>query len=146
MKDLEKSAFLKKRNRTRQIRIPSDIAYIKKVISKIEHFLKPYHVDKDTFFDIRLCMEEALRNAILHGNKGDKNLPVLISYSFKDGKFIVEIEDKGTGFKPTKLPDPTEDENLLREGGRGVFIMHKLMDEIKYSDMGNKVSMVKYIK
>ena len=58
----------------------------------------------------------------------------------------MKIEDEGPGFDPLKLPDPTKKENLLLEGGRGVFLMQKLMDKVEYDDKGNKVSMIKLIK
>lgn len=128
------------------MQIPSDIAYIKKTSAEVENLLKSNNVDDSTIFDIRLCVEEAIKNAIIHGNKKKSNLPIFISYSLKGGRFIIEIEDQGNGFDPDKIPDPTLDENLLRGEGRGVFLIQKLMDEVRYSDRGNKVFMVKYLK
>ncbi|MBL7157459.1 MAG: ATP-binding protein [Candidatus Omnitrophica bacterium] len=129
------------------MKIPSDIKYIRKVSTEIENFLKSKNVDKSEIFDIRLCVEEAVKNAIIHGNKNKKDLPVFISYSLEDGRFAIEIEDKGKGFDPGKVPDPTKEENLLTEGGRGVFIIRKMMDKVRYdnSSRGNKVFMVKFI-
>ena len=108
--------------------------------------MKSHDVDESVIFDIRLCVEEAVRNAIVHGNKSNRDLPVHISYSLEGDRFTVEIEDQGRGFDPDKVPDPTLEENLLKGGGRGVFLIYKLMDEIKYNDEGNKIFMVKYIR
>ena len=58
---------------------------------------------------------------------------------------MIEIEDEGAGYVPDKVPDPTKEENLLVDRGRGVFLIHKLMDEVKYNDKGNKIIMTKYI-
>lgn len=128
------------------MQIPSELVYIRRVSAEIEDFLKSNNVDDSCMFDIRLCVEEAIKNAIIHGNNNRKTLPVFISYSLEGGKFIAEIEDQGNGFDPAGLPDPTRRENLFKTGGRGVFIIQKLMDEIKYKGRGNKIFMVKCIK
>ena len=128
------------------MQIPSDITHIRKASREVENFLRSNNVDDSLISDIRLSIEEAIKNAIIYGNKKNRKLPVYISYSLKDNKFNVEIEDKGSGFNLGKVPDPTCNENLLKEGGRGLFLIQKLMDEVKYNDRGNKVSMVKYVK
>ena len=128
------------------MQIPSEIKQIRIVSSEIENFLKNKHKLSDSvLFDIRLCIEEAVRNAIVHGNKNKKDLPVLINYYVKDGNFAIEIEDQGKGFDPKKVPNPLTGENLWRAGGRGVFLMHKVMDKVEYNSRGNKVFMVKFI-
>lgn len=128
------------------MKIQSDIKHIRKASAEIEDFLRANKIDESAIFDIRLSVEEAIKNAILHGNKGRKGLPVSISYELRGGKFTVEVEDAGSGFTPAELPGPTKDENLTKAGGRGVFLMQKLMDEAKYNARGNKVSMLKYVK
>ena len=55
------------------------------------------------------------------------------------------MEDEGSGFDPEKVPDPTVEENMLKYGGRGVYLIKRLMDEVEYNDRGNRVKMVKYI-
>ena len=128
------------------MKIPSDISYIRKIGSRIEDFLKFRNVDPFTIFDVRLSVEEAIRNSIIHGNKSDRKLPVFVEYYLDNGRFTVAIEDRGRGFDHKKVPDPTTEENLLREGGRGVFLMKKLMDAVEYNSRGNKVNMVKFIR
>jgi len=125
--------------------IPSDITYVRKVSAKVENFLKEKGVDSFDVFDIRLCVEEAVKNAIIHGNKENKNLKVKFSYELKNCEFIFEIEDEGKGFDYTKVPDPTRDENLLKTGGRGVFLIGKLMDKVEYKKKGNKICMIKTV-
>ena len=127
------------------MKIPSDISYIRKISAEMEEFLRSRKVNDSAIFDIRLCVEEVVKNAIIHGNKGNRELPVNISYALKGNEFSIEVEDQGEGFKPEKVPDPTKGENLYREGGRGVFLIHKLMDKIEYNDRGNKIFMVKFI-
>lgn len=135
----------KKKSKT-TIEIPSESTYIRVVSDKILGSLKSYDLDDSDLFDIKLCIEEALRNAMVHGSRFKKELPIKVSYSFEEGLLEIEIEDKGDGFDYNGLPDPTQDENILREGGRGVFLIRNLMDEVNFNEKGNKVTMVKKIK
>ena len=128
------------------MKIPSDIKYIRGASSEIEKFLRSRKISDSVIFDVRLSVEETIRNAIVHGNKNDKSLPISVSYFLKGDKIFIEIEDQGKGFDPKKIPDPTKHENLMKTEGRGVFLVHKLMDEVKYNDSGSKVFMVKSIK
>ena len=109
-------------------------------------FLKEHKIEPSVIFDIRLAAEEAIKNSIIHGNKSDRKKQVSISYSLDDNKFKLAIGDEGEGFRPFELPDPRDEENLLKLGGRGVFLINALMDEVKYNDSGNEVSMVKFIR
>ncbi|MDD5680722.1 MAG: ATP-binding protein [Candidatus Omnitrophica bacterium] len=127
----------------KRIEIPSDVGYIKKVSYELLEHLKRYGVDKSVQFDVRLAVEEAVRNAIEHGNHYNKELPVVIRYIVDSKKITVEIEDKGEGFHLKNIPDPSEGDNLLHEGGRGVFLMHKLMDKVVYNEKGNIVKITK---
>ena len=127
-------------------KIPSDIKYVRKTSTEVERFLKSRNVDDSYVFDIRLCTEEAIKNAIIHGNKKNKKLSVSVSYSLEGDKFTMEVEDEGSGFIADKLPDPTKDENLFMTGGRGVFIIRKLMDRVEYNSKGNKTLMEKSVK
>jgi len=130
----------------KKIEIPSDIGYIKKVSMEIIGRLESLGVEKAVQFDIRLAVEEALRNAIEHGNRFERDIPVKISYEIDDNAFRIEVEDQGKGFNAAKIPDPRKKENLVKEGGRGVLLIRKLMDKVEYRGKGNKVSIVKYLK
>ena len=130
----------------KKIEIPSEIRYIKKVSKDILNALRRFKVEESLQFDIRLCVEEAVRNAIEHGNVYNKKLPIHIFYSVSKDKFEVEIEDRGKGFDVKKVPDPTDQNNILKEGGRGVYLIHKLMDSVEYNDKGNRVRLVKFFK
>jgi len=128
------------------IRIPSDIRDIKKVSFGILKDLKPYGISDDAAFDIRLCVEEAVRNAIVHGNKSRKGASVTVTYSIRPGSLEVEVADEGKGFDHRNLPDPTVGENLMKNSGRGVLIIRKLMDRVEFRGPGNIVRMVKHFK
>lgn len=128
------------------IRIPSEIKNIKSVSSEILKGLRPYRISDGAAFDIRLCVEEAVRNAIVHGNKSKKDLDVTISYSIHPDRIEIEVSDQGVGFDQRKIPDPTSEENILKNSGRGVLIIKKLMDRVDYKGRGNIVRMVKFLK
>jgi len=130
----------------KKIEIPSDIRYIKKISTEILGHLQRLKIDKSIQFDVRLAVEEAVRNAIEHGHHYDKKLLIAISYSVNKDNVEVEVEDKGRGFDLKKIPDPRTEEYIMKEGGRGVFLIYKLMDEVKYNKRGNKVKMTKFFK
>jgi serine/threonine-protein kinase RsbW len=95
-------------------------------------------------FAIRLALEEALNNAIQHGNRRDRRHKVKISYDVTDRCVALTVADEGQGFDPRAIPDPTADENLEKPCGRGIMLMRAYMDEVRFSDKGNEVRMVKH--
>ena len=107
--------------------------------------LKPFRVGESDLFDIKLCVEEALRNAMVHGNKSDICLPVTVRYCVSTEFIEVDIEDRGAGFNHRRLADPTKKTNLLKVGGRGVYLIKALMDRVEFSKKGNRIKMVKFI-
>lgn len=128
------------------IKVPSEIGSIRKVSSEILGGLLPYKLDKDSAFDIRLCTEEAVRNAIVHGNLSRKESVVKVSYWIDKGKLNIEVEDEGSGFNLKKVPDPTENCNIMKGSGRGVYLIKKLMDYVDFNEKGNKIRMWKVLK
>lgn len=94
-------------------------------------------------FAIRLATEEALVNAIRHGNALDQRKCVQVVCRMSPQKFWVQISDEGPGFNPDEVPDPTAPENLERPGGRGVMLMRNFMSSVEFSSSGNRVIMEK---
>lgn len=90
-----------------------------------------------------IALDEAFVNAVKHGNKFDATKMVKISaeVSAKEARFTVE--DEGEGFKLDQVPDPTDTANLFKTSGRGVLIIHNVMDEVTYNERGNRLTMVK---
>lgn len=91
--------------------------------------------------NLRVGVCEALSNAMQHGQT-EGRAPIRVEASFSSARIEVRIADRGGGFDPGDLPDPTLPENLARPGGRGVFLIRKLMDEVEYNDVGNSLRMV----
>lgn len=98
---------------------------------------------REAVFAIRLALDEALTNAIRHGNGGDPSKAVTVRYDLDDDRFRVTVCDEGPGFNPGQIPDPTLAENLERPHGRGVMLMNAYMTEVSFNASGNCVTLVK---
>jgi len=94
-------------------------------------------------FAIKLALEEALNNAIKHGNRYDPAKRVEVAFEIDREQAAITITDQGEGFDPDAVPDPTTDENLEKPDGRGIMLMRAYMDEVRYGEPGNRVHMVK---
>jgi serine/threonine-protein kinase RsbW len=116
---------------------------VRRYSDRVMSFLSSARLDETMQFDIRLCLEEALINAIKYGNRLRKELDVILSVEYDAGRIRLEICDQGHGFDVAKLEDCTKDENLFRDRGRGIYLIKNLMDEVKYNNKGNCVTMVK---
>jgi serine/threonine-protein kinase RsbW len=126
--------------------IASDPAEARRIQEQIEQLLHERQAHDHDIFSIRLALEEALVNAIKHGNQMDPGKKVRISYRVLADRFEVAISDEGTGFNPNDVPDPTAAENLERACGRGLMLMRHYMSEVHYNDRGNAVSMSKLFR
>lgn len=93
-------------------------------------------------FNFRVCLSEALANAMLYGNRGDGGKRVRLEVTLGTNELRARVTDQGNGFDPAAIPDPTRPENITRPGGRGLFLMRKLMDEVFYNERGNSVTLV----
>lgn len=136
----------RKKENSATIQVPSESSRIRRTSSTILDSLKDYGLSETEEFNIRLCIEEALRNAMEHGNRLNTELPVKVTYGVAANTLKVEIEDAGEGFDHKNLSDPTKEENLLRDRKRGVFLIYQLMDEVIFNDKGNRITMIKKLK
>jgi len=126
--------------------IPSDPAEARRVQEEIEAALKAEQYSEKDIFGIKLALEEALVNAIKHGNCLDRGKTVRVHYRVHAEQFDVLIADEGPGFDPADVPDPTALENLERPCGRGLMLMRYYMSEVSYNCRGNSVHMRKLRK
>lgn len=123
--------------------IPSDPEEAHKVRDQIENALSAQQFSEQDIFGIKMALEEALVNAIKHGNQMDRAKKVHIAYRVRPERFEVTITDEGPGFDPTDVPDPTAVENLERPCGRGLMLMRHFMTEVSFNREGNTVRMCK---
>ena len=105
--------------------------------------VKSHGFSTEASFSIKLAMEEAVTNAIKHGNRFDKTKNVVIRWLCNHKSFTLSVRDEGHGFKPSDVPDPTAPENLSLPYGRGLMLMQAYMDHVEYNDLGNEVTLVK---
>jgi len=129
--------------RTAEVTIPSDLAEARRVQEEIEVALLASFYSEHDIFSIKLALEEALVNAIKHGNQMDPDKRVVVVYCICPERFEVRITDEGQGFNPEDVPDPTAIENIERPCGRGLLLMRGFMTEVQYHGKGNSVSMAK---
>ena len=94
-------------------------------------------------FCVQLAFEEAITNAIRHGNRLDPNKKVDVEFRCDDQEVVIQITDEGPGFDPTQVPDPTSSDLIEVPGGRGVLLINELMTDVRYNEKGNRVTMKK---
>ena len=97
----------------------------------------------DVTFAIKLALEEALTNAVKHGNDNDASKRLVVRYSIDPKRAVIMVRDEGHGFAPNRVPDPTADENLERPSGRGIMLMQAYMTRVHFNEAGNEVWLLK---
>jgi serine/threonine-protein kinase RsbW len=123
--------------------IDSDTSQGQQVQSDIIALVQACDYAECEVFAIRLAVEEALVNAIKHGNRSDPCKKVRIDYEVGAEEVRIRIEDEGPGFDPGSVPDPTQPEYLERPCGRGLMLMRHYMSRVHFSGRGNCVEMLK---
>jgi len=126
----------------KKIRIESKVTSLRIVEKAIDEATNELGISPDYYGKILVSTLEGVNNAILHGNNSDPDKMVDIEIAFERKELKIKITDEGNGFIPKKLPDPTVPENLESLNGRGVYLMTRLADKIKYSKKGNSVTMI----
>jgi serine/threonine-protein kinase RsbW len=99
----------------------------------INYFVVDLHVSEEKMAGLLLSITEATTNAIIHGNKCDESKIVTIDVRKENDKVVIKVKDQGKGFEPDRVPDPTEPENLLKDSGRGIYLMRVYMDDVRYN-------------
>jgi serine/threonine-protein kinase RsbW len=123
--------------------IPSDTAAGKRLLDEILTQLAVHHWTERDIFSVHLAMEEALVNAIKHGNCSDFAKQVHVVCQVSRERMSVVIRDEGEGFNPDEVPDPTDPDKLEVPSGRGVLLMRSFMSSVEYNGAGNCVTMTK---
>lgn len=128
-----------------KIQIPSLTENIRIVESFIDNAKEKFNFNDDIYGNIMIAVTESVNNAIVHGNASDKRKNVSLSLQLNDNSLTFTIEDQGHGFDYNNLDDPTAPENLEKIGGRGIFLMKNLSDEVSFHDEGKKVQLSFYL-
>lgn len=123
--------------------IASDLSLVPQLLSDTLKEIKKFHLGDKALHDIKLSLQEALVNAIKHGSRLNRVLPVRLDVETRKDSLVMTVTDQGDGFDAARLMDPTQPGNLQRLSGRGIFLIRNLMDGVEFFDGGRKIQMVK---
>jgi serine/threonine-protein kinase RsbW len=118
--------------------LKENVTLVEKFIDEICQF---YNIGDENYGNILVAVTEAVSNAIFHGNRLNPDKSVRFFYETKANNLCFTVEDEGSGYNPDTLPDPTDPSNLEVPNGRGVFLMRKLTDDIKFLNDGRRVEL-----
>ncbi len=128
-----------------KISIPSLIENIQVIESFIDNAKEDFEINDDMYGNIMISVTECISNAIIHGNQSNADKMVHLELQMQQGLLKCSIEDEGSGFDYSNLPDPTEPENIEKLGGRGIFLMRNLSDDVKFEENGKKTILSFYL-
>ena len=114
---------------------------VERVQRGIQQAIGRFGYDQAACFAVRTAVEEAVGNAIHHGNANDPDRTVTIEYAADAARVVIDVRDEGLGFDPRSVPDPTRPENIDIPAGRGIMLMRSYMSEVEYAVPGNRVRM-----
>lgn len=124
--------------------IPSDLSYVLGMSYLVSMLLKEFAFPvADSRINLPLACDEAITNAIVHGNKRDPGKKVSVQIYLSHRRFKVRVRDQGEGFDTSRLDNPTRGENLMKSSGRGIFLMRSIMDKVEFREGGRVVEMEK---
>jgi len=128
----------------RRVEIDSRWDQATEMHDRISELLEDHNYSRRERFDIQLAVDEAIVNAIKHGNVQNPRKKVAITYNVDESRVSIRVEDEGNGFSVDAVPDPTLPENVVRPSGRGIWLMRRYMDLVEYNDRGNAVTLHKF--
>jgi serine/threonine-protein kinase RsbW len=128
-----------------KLKIPSLTENIRIIESFIDNAKDKYNIDDDIYGNIMIAVTESVNNAIKHGNGLQNSKNVTIGLVLEQDIITFTIQDQGAGFDYQNLPDPTAPENIDKPGGRGIFLMKHLADEVRFKDQGRLVELRFYV-
>lgn len=128
-------------DKEKKIVLQSSLDEMKKLEPFVHELQEWASLDQQQRDRILLPLSEAVNNAILHGNQLQEDTSVSIVVTLQKQFLTISVKDEGTGFDPDDLPDPLKEENLLKEGGRGIYLIRQYTDDIHFADNGSKIIM-----
>jgi serine/threonine-protein kinase RsbW len=124
-------------------RVPSDLRYLDGVIDYLSERLVKIGLIKPEDSEVLIALDEAIVNAIKHGNKCNPHKAVQIVAEMSAAGARFTITDEGAGFVKDDVPDPTDPSRLLEPSGRGLLLINHIMDEVCHNKCGNQIQMFK---
>jgi len=126
--------------------LPSRVESIAQAVAAALEVANRAGFDEEAMSAIDLAVREAVTNAVIHGNAQDARTPVEIEFSVSPTQFVIAVRDKGAGFDPNAVPDPTDPQNLLKPSGRGILFMRAFMDTVEWTTHAEGGTIVRMIK
>ena len=114
-------------------RISSSLKELRKVEKETQSVAQRFELNPEERENLAIAVTEAVGNAIIHGNKKDPKKEVQITFQSEPDQIIVQVQDEGKGFDPKEIRNPLLPQNLMKENGRGIFILKTIMDEVTFS-------------
>jgi serine/threonine-protein kinase RsbW len=112
----------------------AELAELSRLLDEIRPLCR---LNDDTYYNLVIALTEAVNNAIVHGNRSNRALKVHYRVESTPEGILCTVEDEGPGFDPDAVADPISPENLLRDGGRGIFIIRTLMRDLELVNTGH---------
>ena len=117
---------------TTELNLPSRVESIEEAAAAVADVARRAGFDEEARFGLDMAVREAVTNAVLHGNKRDEAKSVELGVTASETELAVSVRDRGEGFDPGSVADPTAEENLLKTSGRGILFMRTFMDEVTW--------------
>jgi len=128
--------------KNKKLHINSSLTQLYRIEEFVETISDAYNINNNYYSTILITLDEAVRNAIEHGNKFEFKKKVTISFSASKGELIFSVKDEGNGFQIDSIPDPTNIQiGLDSDNGKGLFLMKQLSDDISTNKLGNEISL-----
>ena len=124
-------------SKTFELKLKSKSSEVSKVEALLNELFEKYNINDESSYQIMIATTEAVNNAIEHGNNFDLNKEIHVKIELESSIMKITIRDFGKGFTHKELPDPLAPENIMKSSGRGVFLVHQLMDNVNYTNTGN---------
>ena len=118
---------------TTEITLASRIESIAEAATVASQVASRLRLNEEAAFGLDLAVREAVTNAVLHGNRQDAGQPVELAFTDDGTELVVTVRDRGEGFNPEAVPDPTDAQNLLKASGRGILFIRTFMDTVEWS-------------
>jgi serine/threonine-protein kinase RsbW len=127
--------------KTIKLTLKSDLQELNRIEAFVKDVEASAELSEEVGGNIMLLLSEAVTNGIIHGNKQNPDKNVVVEAKVKEHVVEILVTDQGDGFDPEDIPNPLAEENLLKTGGRGVYLMKEFADEVWYNDKGNQLKL-----
>lgn len=126
--------------------LDSTLDSVNKVEETAEQLAQKIGFGEDDLHKITMSVREAAVNAVLHGNAYDPTKKIMVAYETGPDKLAITITDQGKGLNESELPNPLDEENIMKTSGRGIFLIRAFMDEVRIRDLhpGTEITLVKH--